>query len=68
MKLSDLNFSVPEELIAQYPLKNRDECKLLVYEKRKNKIHHCIFKDIIKFLNPNDILVFNDTKVFPSFY
>ena len=66
LKLSDFDYKLPGELIAQYPLKERDACRLLILERRKGKIEHCVFKDIIDYLNKEDLLVLNDTKVLRS--
>jgi S-adenosylmethionine:tRNA ribosyltransferase-isomerase len=66
LKLSDFDYKLPKELIAQYPLKERDACRLLILERRKGKIEHCVFKDIIDHLNKDDLLVLNDTKVLRS--
>ncbi len=66
MKLSQFKFKLPEELIAQYPSENRDECRLMVVNTRTGEISHHIFKDIINFFDEGDVLVFNDTKVFPA--
>lgn len=66
LKLSDFDYSLPKELIAQHPLKERDACRLLVIERNKSKITHCIFKDIAGYLNKDDLLVLNDTKVLPA--
>ena len=66
LKKSDFNFELPEELIAQTPLLNRDKSKLLVINKEKNEIKHKSFTDIIDYLNPGDTLVINETKVMPA--
>ena len=66
MKLSEFNYNLPEELIAQVPLKNRDESRLLVLNKKTGKIKHTNFKDIINYLEPGDCLVRNNTKVIPA--
>ncbi len=67
MKLSQFSFFKPsEDLIAQYPVKNRDESKLMVVNRKNNKIQHCQFKDIIEFFSDRDVMVFNNTKVFPA--
>ena len=66
MKLSDFDYNLPEELIAQYPSDNRDESRLLVLDKKSGKIEHTVFKDIINYLSPSDLLVLNDTLVFPA--
>ena len=66
MKLSQFKFKLPEELIAQYPSENRDECKLMVVHRRSGEIEHRVFKDIIQYFNDGDVMVFNDTLVFPA--
>jgi S-adenosylmethionine:tRNA ribosyltransferase-isomerase len=66
MKLSDFSYSLPNELIAQYPVEKRDESRLLVLHKDTGIIEHKIFKDIEKYLNPGDMLVLNNTKVLPA--
>ncbi|HIE16089.1 MAG TPA: tRNA preQ1(34) S-adenosylmethionine ribosyltransferase-isomerase QueA [Bacteroidales bacterium] len=66
MKLSQYGFKLPEELIAMYPAKHRDESKLMVVEKKTGKISHHLFKELIDFFDPYDLLIFNNTKVFPA--
>lgn len=66
MKLSQFKFDFPEELIATHPAKNRDESRLLVYNRQENKVEHRLFKDILDYFNDKDVFVFNDTKVFPA--
>lgn len=66
MKLEEFNYDLPEELIAQTPLKNREESKLMVLNKETGEIEHRHFYEIIDYLNEGDILVINDTKVIPS--
>lgn len=66
MKVSDFNYDLPEELIAQIPIKNRDESRLMVLNKENKTIEHKVFKDIIDYLNPGDCLVINNTKVIPA--
>ena len=66
MKTDDFNYDLPEELIAQTPLKNRDESKLLILDKNTGEITHSHFKNIIDTLEPGDVLVLNDTKVLPA--
>ena len=66
MKLSEFNYNLPEELIAQTPLKNRDESRLLVLDKKTGEIKHTNFKDVINYLEPGDCLVRNNTKVIPA--
>ncbi|WP_353097009.1 tRNA preQ1(34) S-adenosylmethionine ribosyltransferase-isomerase QueA [Tissierella praeacuta] len=66
MKREDFNYFLPEELIAQHPLENREESRLLVLDKQTGEIEHRHFKDIIEYLNKGDCLVLNDTKVIPA--
>ncbi len=66
MKLSQFKYRLPQELIALYPAKNRDESRLMIVDRKTGKIGHRIFKDIIEFFSENDLLVFNNTKVFPA--
>ena len=65
-KLSHFNFNLPKNRIPEHPTKERDECKLLVLEKSTGKITHRKFKDVIEYFDENDVMVFNDTKVFPA--
>ena len=66
MRVEDFNYDLPEELIAQTPLKDRASSKLLVLDKNTGAIEHLKFSNIIDFLDENDVLVLNDTKVLPS--
>lgn len=66
MKLSQFHFDLPKERIAQDPVRWRDECKLLVLNRKTGEIEHRIFKDIIEYFGKGDTFVFNDTKVFPA--
>jgi S-adenosylmethionine:tRNA ribosyltransferase-isomerase len=66
MKLSKFKFKLPEELIAQYPARHRDESRLMVIDRKTGKIEHRIFKDVLEYFNEHDLFVFNDTKVFPA--
>ncbi len=66
MKTEDFNYYLPEELIAQTPLKNRDESRLIVLDKTTGEIEHKHFYDIIDYLEEGDVLVLNDTKVLPA--
>jgi S-adenosylmethionine:tRNA ribosyltransferase-isomerase len=66
MKLSKFKYKLPEELIALHPAGNRDESRLMVLHKQTGKIEHKVFKDIINYFDDQDVLVFNDTKVFPA--
>ena len=65
-RLSEFDLEVPEKLIAKFPAKKRDECKLMVLDKKEEKIHHMKFKDIHQFFEKNDVLVLNNTKVYPA--
>lgn len=66
MKLSEFKFKLPEQLIAQHPVENRDECRLMVVDARTGDISHITFKEIINYFDEGDVMVFNNTKVFPA--
>jgi S-adenosylmethionine:tRNA ribosyltransferase-isomerase len=66
MKLSQFNFELPEELVAQYPAPNRDEARLMVVHRDTGTIEHKVFKDIIYYFDEHDTMIFNNTKVFPA--
>lgn len=66
MKLSKFKFKLPEELIAQYPARHRDESRLMVLNRQTGEIEHRVFKEVLDYFNENDLFVFNDTKVFPA--
>ena len=66
MKVSEFNYELPEELIAQTPIEKRDESRLIVLDREKQTIEHKTFKDIIDYLEPGDCLVRNNTKVIPA--
>lgn len=66
MKLSEFNFELPEELIAEYPSKNRDEARLMVVHRDTGKIEHKLFKDVIDYFDEGDVMIRNNTKVFPA--
>lgn len=66
MKLSEFGYELPLELIAKHPAHNRDESKMLILDKRTGGIEHKQFKDIVNYFNTDDIMVFNNTKVFPA--
>ena len=63
MELSEFNYELPEELIAQTPIEKRDESRLMILDKNTGEIEHRIFKDIIDYLEPGDCLVRNNTRV-----
>lgn len=66
MKLSKFKYKLPTELISQYPSANRDECRLMVLNRKNGEISHREFKDILDYFDEKDVFVFNDTKVFPA--
>lgn len=66
MKTSDFYYKLPEELIAQTPIDNRDHSRMLVYNKGTKQIEHKHFYDILEYLTPNDVLVLNKSKVIPA--
>lgn len=66
MKTSDFNYDLPEELIAQFPIKDRSSSRLMVVDKKTGEIEHKVFKDIIDYLEEGDCLVLNDTRVIPA--
>ncbi len=66
MKLSHFNFKLPEELLAEYPSENRDESRLMVLNREKQSIEHKTFKDLINYFDEKDVVILNNTKVFPA--
>jgi S-adenosylmethionine:tRNA ribosyltransferase-isomerase len=66
MKLSQFQFKLPPELLAEHPSKNRDESRLMIVDRKKGKIEHKKFKDILKYFNEGDTMILNNTKVFPA--
>lgn len=66
MKLSEFKFDLPNSLIASHPAENRDEARLMVVHKDTGKIEHKVFKDIVNYFDEGDVLVGNDTMVFPA--
>lgn len=66
MKLSQFKFQVPDELIAQHPTDNRDESRLMVIHRDSGKIEHKLFKDVLDYFDDGDIMVLNNTRVFPA--
>lgn len=66
LTLDDFNYNLPEELIAKYPTEKRDEAKMLVVDKITGNIVHKHFYDFVDYLNPNDVLILNNTKVIPA--
>lgn len=66
LTLSDFDYELPEELIAQYPAEKRDGSRLLVLNRKTGAIEHKQFPDVVDYLNPGDVLIVNETKVFPA--
>ncbi len=66
MKLSQYKFILPVELIAKYPSENRDESRLMIVDRETGDVEHKVFKEIINYFDDKDVLVFNNTKVFPA--
>lgn len=66
MKLSHFDFDLPPELLAEYPAENRDESRLMVVNRKNNTIEHRMFKDIIDYFDDGDVMILNNTKVFPA--
>ncbi len=66
MKITDFDYHLPEELIAQEPAPRRDLSRLMIVYRDKPLIEHRLFKDVVNYLNPGDLLVLNDTKVIPA--
>ena len=66
MKLSNFNFEMPEELLAEYPSEHRDEARLMVLNRKEQTIEHKLFKDLINYFDEGDVMILNNTKVFPA--
>ncbi len=66
MKLSQFSYKLPEELVALHPTDNRDESRLLVLHKKTGEIEHKLFKDVYHYFSDRDLMIFNNTKVFPA--
>jgi len=66
MKLSKFKYNLPEELIALHPTQNRDESRMLVLDKKTGEIEHKVFKDLVTYFDDSDVMIFNNTKVFPA--
>ncbi|MPT34188.1 tRNA preQ1(34) S-adenosylmethionine ribosyltransferase-isomerase QueA [Flavobacterium sp. WV_118_3] len=66
MKLSHFNFNLPAELLAEFPAENRDEARLMVVNRKTQTIEHKLFKDILDYFEEGDVMVLNNTKVFPA--
>ena len=66
MKLTQFDFKLPQELLAEHPADHRDESRLMVVHRDTGKIEHKVFKDIINYFEEKDVFIFNNTKVFPA--
>lgn len=66
MKLSHFNFDLPEDLLAEYPSEHRDEARLMVLNRKDQTIEHKLFKDLIDYFEEDDVMILNNTKVFPA--
>ncbi|MGK4566028.1 tRNA preQ1(34) S-adenosylmethionine ribosyltransferase-isomerase QueA [Flavobacterium sp. 3HN19-14] len=66
MKLSNFQFNLPKELLAEFPAENRDESRLMVVNRKTKTIEHKMFKDVIDYFDEGDVLILNNTKVFPA--
>ena len=66
MKLSNFDFKLPPELLAEYPAENRDEARLMVVHRDSGEIEHRLFKDLIEYFDDGDSMIINNTKVFPA--
>lgn len=65
-KLSTFNFNLPKELIAQYPTSERDQSRMMVVHRESGKIEHRLFRDVLSYFGDGDVIIFNNTKVFPA--
>lgn len=65
-KLSQFSFDIPQKLIAKYPVDNRDESRLMVIHRDSGKIEHKVFKDVLEYFDEDDVMILNNTKVFPA--
>ncbi|MEN9988182.1 MAG: hypothetical protein RLZZ585_1221 [Bacteroidota bacterium] len=66
MKLSEFDFDLPEDLIANYPSENRDEARLMVIHRETGEIEHKLFKDVLDYFSEGDVMIMNNTRVFPA--
>ncbi|RZK46454.1 MAG: tRNA preQ1(34) S-adenosylmethionine ribosyltransferase-isomerase QueA, partial [Pedobacter sp.] len=66
MKLSQFKFNLPESLLASTPSPERDEARLMVLHKDSGKIEHKVFKDVLGYFDDQDVMILNNTKVFPA--
>lgn len=66
MKLSKFKYTLPEQLIALHPAPNRDEARMMVLDRKTGLIEHKVFKDLVNYFSDQDVMIFNNTKVFPA--
>ena len=66
MRLSDFRFILPPELISSHPSTQREECRLMVLNRQKETIEHKVFKDVLNYFDDGDVMILNNTKVFPA--
>ena len=66
MKLYQFKMELPEKLVAQHPLDHRDESRLMVLHRETGKIEHRMFKDVLDYFDDGDVMIVNDTQVFPA--
>jgi S-adenosylmethionine:tRNA ribosyltransferase-isomerase len=66
MKLSHFRYELPEELLAEYPSEQRDEARLMVLDRKTQTIEHKLFKNLVDYFEEGDVMIFNNTKVFPA--
>lgn len=66
LRLEDFDYHLPKELIAKYPAEPRDSCRMMVIDRKTGEIHHRTFRDILEYLQPGELIVFNDSKVIPA--
>ena len=65
-RLSEFDLEVPDKLIAKHPSKKRDECKLMVLNRKDKTIEHKKFKDVVSYFKKGEVLVLNNTQVYPN--
>ncbi|MBD3349609.1 MAG: tRNA preQ1(34) S-adenosylmethionine ribosyltransferase-isomerase QueA, partial [Candidatus Eisenbacteria bacterium] len=66
LRTSDFDYTLPKELIAQYPADRRDESRLLVLDREDGSVEHRVFRDIVEYVRPRDVFVVNETAVIPA--
>ena len=66
MRLSELSYELPEELIAQHPAQERDQSRLMIVDRESRELHHLSFSDLTGYASKDDLFVLNNTRVFPA--